>query len=71
MDREELNMMIREGPVRITMNSGQVFEIPSPEFAIVSDISAYVLLRSEGGKLIAARLPLVTISAVEEIPSAS
>lgn len=71
MDREELNLMIREGPVRITMNSGQVFEIPNSEFAIVSDISAYVLVRSEGGKLIAARLPLVTISAVEEMPSAS
>ena len=43
---KSFRQMISEGPVRITMNSGHVYEIPSPEFAIISDIPAYVLVRA-------------------------
>jgi hypothetical protein len=65
MDRQELNKLIAEGAVRITMNSGRTFDITSREFALVSDIAAYVLYRAEDGKLRTAVLPLVTMSVVE------
>jgi hypothetical protein len=67
MDREELTSLIAEGPVRITMNNGRVFDIPNREFAVVSDIAAHVLYRAEDGKLKAAMLPLVTMNVVEPI----
>jgi hypothetical protein len=67
MDRKELTKLIADGAVRITMNSGRTFEIPSREFAIVSDIAAYALYRAEDGLMRTAVLPLVTMSVVESI----
>jgi len=68
MDREELTQCIAEGPILIRMNDGRSYEVPSPEMIVVSDISATVLCRSESdGKLRSVRLPLVTMSAVEEL----
>ena len=67
MDREELRSLIAEGPVRITMNSGRTFDVPNREFALVSDVAAYVLYRAEDGRLKTAVLPLVTMSVVEPI----
>jgi len=71
MDRESLMEVIRKGPVRITMNSGDTFEVPGIEFAIVDETAAYVLRRAADGKLRAAILPLVTMSVVEPIAEAA
>ncbi len=67
MDREELMTLIRKGPVRILMNDGESYEVPSVEFATVSDIAASVLYLAEDGKMRMMHLPLVTMSGVEPI----
>ena len=67
MDREELNALIAKGPVRIHMNDGQSYFVPSPEFALVSDIAAAVLYLADDGKYRHFHLPLVTMSGVEPI----
>lgn len=68
MDRHELTELIRQGPVRVRMNNGDTYEIPSSEFAAVSDISAAVLVRNNG-KLTFRHLALVCICSVELLPS--
>lgn len=71
MDREELLALIRRGPIRITMNDGKSYVIPSSEFATVSDISASILYKSESdGKWRHFHLPLVTMASVEELSPA-
>ena len=68
MDREELVALMNEGPIRIHMNDGREYTVVNPGEAIVSDISAHVLYRSEtDGKLKAMVLPLVTMSGVEPL----
>jgi hypothetical protein len=67
VDREELTAIIRATPVRIRMNDGRAYEIPGPEFAVVSDIAASILHRGDDGKLRHVYLPLVTMCAVEPI----
>lgn len=67
MDREELMKIIREGPVRITMNDGRSFEVPGPETAVVSDIAASVLYQANDGKYRTIHLPLVTMTSVEPL----
>lgn len=67
MDRLELNALIHEGPIRITMNDGRSFDIERPEMASVSDISAAVLYRAADGKYRHVHLPLVTMTSVEPI----
>lgn len=52
------------------MNDESAYEIPGPEFALVSDISAAVLHRSEDGKYRTIHLPLVTMCRVEELDAA-
>ncbi len=65
MDREELMDLIRKGPVVIRMNDGAEYTVDGVEQALVTDISAHVLHRSESdGKFRAAILPLVTMSGV-------
>lgn len=67
MDREELTQLIRESPVRITMNDGRAFVVEGIEQAVVSDIAASVLFRAEDGKLRTIYLPLVTMTSVEPL----
>jgi hypothetical protein len=67
MDRETLWEAVKEGPIRVTMNDGQTYDIPSPEFVTVGDIAAYVLVRSPDGKLRAKRLALVCMTTIEEM----
>lgn len=67
MDREELTRLIKQGPVRILMNDGNAYEVPSAEFALVSDIAAYTLYRAEDGKMRTMILPLVTMTGVEPL----
>jgi len=70
MDREELLALMKAGPIRILMNDGREYSVEHPSEAIVSDISAYVLYRSQtDGKLKAMVLPLVTMAGVEPIAS--
>ena len=47
MDREELIHLIQQGPVRVRMNNGDVWDIPSTEIAIVGDLHAAVLVRDD------------------------
>ena len=49
MDRDELIHLIQQGPVRVRMNNGDVWDIPSAEFAIVGDLHAAVLVRDDDG----------------------
>lgn len=71
MDREELNEWIRQGPVRITMNSGDTVDIIHPEMAIVSSMTAVVLVRCDDGKYRHKIFPLVAMSKVEQLEPAS
>ena len=41
---------IKRGLVRVTMNDGSKYDIPSLEFCSVGNIAAYVLLKSDDGK---------------------
>ena len=71
MDREELNDWIRLGPVRITMNSGDIVDIVHREMVTVSSMSAVVLVRGDDGKYRHHVYPLVTMSKVEQLEPAS
>ena len=58
MDREELTQLIAQGPVRIRINNGDTFDITGSEMAIVSDISAAVLVRKD---------EVVSLSALDDV----
>ena len=65
MDREELVALTKDGPVRITMNSGDTVELTSSEKFFVSSLSVYALVRCDDGKLRGRLYPLVAISKAE------
>ncbi len=67
MDREELTLLISQGPIRIRINDGRAYEVAGPEFATVSDIAASILYRADDGKYRHMYLPLVTMSGVEPL----
>jgi hypothetical protein len=69
MDREELNAILQNVPIRIRMNDGRSYDVPSREFITVSDIAASVLYRAQDGKLRHVYLPLVTMTAIEPLSS--
>jgi hypothetical protein len=69
MEPDELRDWIRRCPVRIRMNSGDTYEVPSPEFALVSDYSVAILTR-ENGRMLNRLLSLMNISEVCELSSA-
>ena len=71
MDREELNEWIRQGPIRITMNSGDTVDIINREMVTVSSMAAAVLVKCPDGKYRHQVFPLVTISKVEQLEPAS
>ncbi len=70
MDRETLVDAIKSGPVRVTMNDGAKFIIRGPEFAIVDEIAAHVLIEREDGKMKARILSLVTMTEIEHLEAA-
>ena len=70
MDREELNKILEDCPVRITMNDGSAFIVPSREMALCSDIKLTLLAPDKEGVLRDVYLPLVTMAKVEEIEPA-
>lgn len=67
MDREELNEWIRQGPIRITMNSGDTVDILNREMVTVSSMAAVVLVKFPDGKFRHQIFPLVTMSKVEQL----
>lgn len=71
MDHKELNRWIRQGPVRITMNSGDTVDIINPEMVIVSSMTAVVLVRCDDGKYRHKIFPLVAMSKIEQLEPAS
>lgn len=71
MDREELNDMIRQGPIRITMNSGDTVDILHREMVTVGSMAAAVLVKGDDGKYRHHLYPLVTMSKVEQLEPAS
>lgn len=71
MDREELNDMIRQGPIRITMNSGDTVDILNREMVLVGSMTAAVLVKGADGKYRHHLYPLVTMSKVEHLEPAS
>jgi len=70
MDREALVEAIKRGPVRVTMNDGSKYDIPSLEFCAVGNIAAYVLLKGDDGKLRPRHLALVCMVQIEEMAEA-
>lgn len=71
MDREALVNLIRQGPVRVTMNNGEQYEIPNSEFGIVSDLHAVILVRDAQGVLREKILSLVCMCSAEPFELAS
>lgn len=70
MEPEELKDALRQGPVRVTMNNGDVFEVPHSEFMSVGDYTAALLVRADG----VARhrlVSLINISDVEILPTSA
>jgi len=67
MDREELHEALNRGPVAVTMNDGSRYVIPSLEMAVVSDLSASVLYKSDDGKWRTHILSLVAMVRIEEL----
>jgi hypothetical protein len=70
VDRETLLNAIKEGPVVVHMNDGSRYEIPSVEFATVSDIAAAVLVKDADGKWRHRLLSLVCMCSVEPLAAA-
>ena len=65
MDREAIENMLDQMPLRITMNDGRTFVVESQRGIALSDLDAYVLYRSKDGKLRGIHLPYVTMAGVE------
>ena len=72
MDRKTLLEAVRRGPVRVGINDGSSYVIPTIEFCLISDIAAYVLIKDqEDGKLRAKHLALVCMVSIEELEHAN
>lgn len=72
MDRKTLLEAVRRGPVRVGMNDGSSYVIPTIEFCLISDIAAYVLIKDqEDGKLRAKHLALVCMVSIDELEHAN
>jgi hypothetical protein len=52
------------------MNNGDTYDVPRPEFALVSDYSAVVLTR-DNGRMLNRLLSLINISEVSEVPESA
>jgi hypothetical protein len=66
MEPDEVRTWLRRTPIRIRMNNGDTYEVPSPEFAIVGDFSMSVLTR-DNGRLLNKILALINISEITEL----
>jgi hypothetical protein len=66
MEPDEVRGRLRRCPIRVRMNNGDTYDVPSPEFALVGDYSVAVLTRKDG-RLLNLLLALVNISEISEI----
>ena len=66
MEPDEVRAWLRRTPIRIHMNNGDTYDLPSQEFAIVGDYSMSVLVRDKG-HLLNKILALVNISEITEV----
>jgi hypothetical protein len=66
MEPTEVRDWLRRCPIRIRMNTGDTYDVPSPEFALVSDYSVAVLTR-ENGRMLNRLLALVNISEIVDL----
>lgn len=63
---------INNGPIRVTMNDGSKFDIPSPEFALVDKRSVHVLTKDEeDGGMIARILSLACMLSIQKLETAN
>ena len=67
MDRDTLLEEIRTGPVRVHMNDGTSFLIPSREVALVDQIAASVLYKDDAGIWKTHVLSLVCMTRIERM----
>jgi hypothetical protein len=70
MDRDTLLTRLKLGPVRVFMNDGPQFDIPSTEMCIVDQIGAYVLQKVDGVWKTQI-LALVCMNRIEQLESVS
>ncbi len=70
MEADELRAWLAKSPIRIRMNNGDTYDVPSSEFALVSDNSVAVLAR-DNGRMLNKLLALVNISEVSERPQSA
>lgn len=70
VDREELIEWMKEGTVRITMNSGDQADLVAGETALVTSTAVHALVRSDDGMLRMKVYPLVAISVAEVLSQA-
>jgi hypothetical protein len=66
MEPEEVKAWLRRSPIRIRMNNGDTYDLPSAEFAIVGDFSMSVLTR-DNGRMLNKILALINISEITEL----
>jgi len=72
MDRDEINAFLSRGPIRVTMNDGSQFVIPSNDRTLVSSISVHVLYQDESdGKWRFHILSLLSMVRAEELKNAA
>ena len=62
MERTELEEKLADCPLRIRMNDGREYTVEKPEFIVVGDYSASVLIRREDGKLLNGLMNLMNIT---------
>lgn len=70
MDKQTLDLAIGEGPIRITMNNSEIFDIVDPKTVLVDATTAYVLRRADDGKMRAVWLSLVCMCKAERLLAA-
>jgi len=63
MEADDLTTLLTQCPLRIEMNSGAVYTVEKPEFIVVSDYQAAILVEFEGVKRIVI-IGLMNISSV-------
>jgi hypothetical protein len=63
MESEELEALIRECPLLISMNDGREYFVEKPEFIVVADYSAAILVHDNGVRRIN-HMALVNITSV-------
>ena len=70
VDREELIEWMKEGTVRITMNSGDHADLLAGETALVTSMAVHAMVRSDDGMLRMKVYPLIASSVAEVLSQA-